>query len=638
MSSYASDGRCISKVRRRWIDVVAWLLLLIPTGAGAIALTAYPGHSQCCSIIFAALAFGALLGWLTHRQLKRGITRLLLVALLAAFTIYTAAWIAAPNWLRDALLAFPRNAKPIQQLWIFVAAPSFLVEFALTQAGFRLPWMIELSTKVVLLLLYWWTFSSLLKSAVDRGKGALGTIQTASPTTPNSFLPLFLVSLVAVSTRLFASVGLHAPVGWDVPIYIATLEHRVSPHEFPLMTKGAHLTFEAIGAFLQPLHKPYWIRVVELLPLLLMALGAVGAYGLVHRLTGSQLAAAFAGVFFATSPGILRHTSDLYKCLMGVALSIYAAHCFLCYLKRRDDRLLLPLAIMVFSLMLTHPYPASIFIYAMLAVALVLTARKEASWLRWSWAKKAFVGLLVVSVTYLIVYGRVSMYYEEVVEVPVRLLFDFVSNFSPIVFVLTLAGLFYAFFEEGYGGKLLVLWLLSSVVLAEQSLFYAQFPLDTPDIPRFVYVSSVPACVLAAVGLSYVLKLLGSATRYIRYALLAAITVVACLYAISYFEYCSEMFGVRITQRDFIVINWLGRSAPFPSNSISPFYFDPWTGRIGYVNLQNLEFVDFYYVKSIRVEMDKTPLTDRILDVGYPVHRINALDKAYDFESVSGLR
>lgn len=625
-------------MQRRWIGVVAWLLLLIPAGAGAVALTAYPGHGQCCSIIFAALAFGALLGWLTHRWLKRGVTRLLLAALLAAFAIYTAAWIVASNWLHDALLAFPRNAESIEPLWIFVAAPSFLVEFTLTQAGFRLPWMIELSIKVVLLLLYWWLLSLLVRRAVDRGRYVSKVVQTTSPTTPSSFLPLFLVSLVAVGTRLFASIGLHAPVGWDVPIYIATLEHRVSPHEFPLMTKGAHLTFEAIGAFLQPLHKPYWIRVVELLPLLLMVLGAVGAYGLVHRLTGSQVAAVFAGVFFATSPGILRHTSDLYKCLMGVALSIYAAHCFVCYLKKRDDRLLLPLAIMIFSLMLTHPYPASVLLYAMVAVALVLTARKEASWLRWSLTKKAFVGLLLASVTYLIVYGRVSMYYEEVVEVPIRLLFDFVSNFSPIVFVLTLAGLFYAFFEEGYGGKLLVLWLLSSVVLAEQSLFYAQFPLDTPNIPRFVYVSSVPACVLAAVGLSYVLDLLGLTIRRIRYALLAAIAVVACLYAVSYFEYCSEMFGVRITQRDFVVINWLGENAPFPSNSISPFYFDPWTGRIGYVNLQNLEFVEFYYVKSPRVEMDKTPLTDRILDIGYPVHRVNALDKAYDLESVSGLR
>ena len=265
---------------------------------------------------------------------------------------------------------------------------------------------------------------------------------------------------------------------------------------------------------------------------------------------------------------------------------------------------------------LLHPYPASSLLYAVLAfipIQLLRTARG-----RWRTLKVTGCILLLLALVILpVLGGRVFRPWPVNPVTPVWDMWDLFDSLGAQLFPLLIVGIAYALSGRAENDLFLLTWFAVALILAQQSLFLTYFPVDSPNLPRFLFLAYIPANILAAVGLRKILqsiRLVASPRLGFFIDLpVTTIVVVSCVItAVGFVHFGNPS---TINMQEYEAMLWMIDFTPGYTNSLAPARFDAWTGY--YADLQSQAYRHFY---TINIGNDWSNEFNRVFDSGTFIH------------------
>ena len=431
-------------------------------------------------------------------------------------------------------------------------------------------------------------------------------------------LGLALVTLTAVCVRLPILMRYSVPVGVDTPFYIATMEGRIPFWRYPGISRLSYHFFMVLGAVLRtPFPIPQaQILLIELIPLTLHTLAAIAMYGAAWRLTGDSRIGLIASIFSALSTSQLLHSWDLYKALLAISATLFAAQFYSKALETQKVRDILLSLIILSTAGLLHPYPASSLLYAILAFIPIQLL------LAWGGRQKSFkvagcILLLLAIVIFPVLGGRLFRPWPASPVTPIWDMWDIFDSLGAQLFPLLLVGVAYTLGVHTEKKLFVLTWFAVSFILAQQSLFLAYFPVDAPQFPRFLMLAYMPSNILAATGLRKALDGIRQvASRQLSFSIdipLTTIMVLSCVItAIGFVGFGNP---ATIDTREYGALLWMIDYTPEYTNSHAPTRFDTWTGY--YASLQSQETKYFY---TINIGNSGNLGYNRIFDSGTYIH------------------
>jgi len=603
------------------IQALSSALLAIQVSAVAVAVALFDGLGVLFPRTFYITLYLTSALWAAyHFHLRKTRTTLLAAsvsAILVAVSVYH---------LYHSDLGFYREVKSFpatgsgRRLFSTLSLPVSVLRSVLAALGINPGWPISLGLGLTILIACW----ALALLLLSRLASTLGlTVEGGSEpayrgASRASRLGLLLVGLTALCVRLPILLRYSVPVGVDTPFYIATMEGRIPFWRYPGITRLSYHFFMLLGAVLRtPFPIPQaQVLLIELIPLTLHILAAVAMYGAGWRLSGDPRVGLAASAFSALSTCQLLHSWDLYKALLAVSATLFAAQLYSKALETGRVRELLLSLVMLSTAGLLHPYPASSLLYAILAfmpIQLLPALRGRGGSIRVT----GYIVVLLAIVIFPVLGGRLFRPWPRSPITPIWDMWDVFDSLGAQLFPLILAGIAYVLRSRDERSLFLLTWFTVAFILAEQSLFLVYFPVDTPRSPRFLFLAYVPSSILAATGLRRILDgIREAASRRLSLSLdlpVTAIVVVSCV--ITALGFVAFGNPATINAREYDAIVWMIDHTPEYTNSIAPSRFDAWTGY--YAGLQSQENKHFY---TIDIGDSRETGYNRIFDSGTYIH------------------
>lgn len=512
-----------------------------------------------------------------------------------------------------------------KRIFSTISTPVSVLRSTLATYGIILGWPVGLGLGITLLVGCWGIFLSFfsrLTSILDfkiKPTPTKVTKTSSSRTTRRPILELVLVSLMALCVRLPILLRYSVPVGVDTPFYIATMEGRIPFWRYPGITRLSYYFFMILGSILRtPFPIPQsQILLIELIPLVLHTLAAVAMYGASWRMTGDSRIGLIASTFSALSTSQLLHSWDLYKALLAISASLFAAQLYSKALNTQAVRDILLSLVMLSTAGLLHPYPASSLLYAILAFMPIQLLRSSREDRRKGPQVTGLILLLLAFIILPVLGGRVFRPWPTNPVTPIWDMWDIFDSLGAQLFPLLLVGIAYTLSVRTERDLFLLTWFTVAFILAQQSLFLTYFPVDAPKFPRFLVLAYVPSNILAAIGLRKILEGIRLvASRRLSFCIdlpVTTIVVVSCV--ITALGFVAFGNPGTIDAREYGAMLWMIDYTPEYTNSLAPTRFDAWTGY--YAGLQSQESRHFY---TINMENDRSTRYDRIFDSGTYIH------------------
>jgi len=527
-----------------------------------------------------------------------------------------------------------------------LSLPVSILHTALALLGVEIPIYLGLLISVPTLLLSW----ALLLTTISRRLGGEGSGQGRGRVRPSLILrhrpadrTLLAVSLaVAVLVRAVPLIIGYMPTGFDTPYYIGTLQGspklRWPETAWHRDTPVAYLLLTAIGAVLRitrPIPQSE-VRFVELLPVVLHAMVAAGAYSLTKKATGSSRSAVLGSLLASSAPSQLRMSFDLYKNILGISILAFSLGSYLSLIRERRASFFFITLILLCILLGIHPYPALILILTLLTYTLgsyLLSADRGGGGRVLLITLTLFLAAAIILAPLTHRFLRESPLIDEpwphepttpIFRMPV------LTQRGGEFLLLTAgtAGLIYCLLKGRRGEVLLSVWLLVTFVLAEQTPFQVFFEAgESEKVPRFIWHLAYPNSILGAVGIVQAVKLLGGSIparapdrRVLRLVFATAVlSLLLSLHTSGAVIYMAD-YGPMMERSNYTAMIWLDLHSTESSGltSLYPHHLKqylwqthlkaPWEG----VAVRDLFCLRIYGSGEYDLDAD----LDRILDAG----------------------
>ncbi len=609
----------------RRIQALSSGLLVLMVSVVAVAVALFDGLGIVFPRIFYVSFYmvSAILA-VYHFYIRKSRVSLILVLLFSLLVAVSVSqlYYSEEGFYRE-VKSFPATSSG-RRIFSAVSTPVSVFRSILSALGVTLGWPIGLGLGIALLIGCWTLILILLSKIGSTFHLTEETFEIGetrlkySRTSRESVLGLVAVALTAFFVRLPILLRYSVPVGVDTPFYIATMEGRIPFWRYPGITRLSYHFFMILGIVLRipfPISREQ-ILFVELIPLTLHILAAVAMYGAAWRLTGDTRVSLIAATFSALSTSQLLHSWDLYKALLAISATLFAAQLYARALETQTARDTLLSLGMLSTAGLLHPYPASGLLYGVLSfipIQFFLALRGG----RRGFKVTGCIVLLLALVIFPILGGRLFRPWPTSPVTPIWDMWDIFDSLGAQLFPLLLLGIAYELRTGTEKSLLLLSWFAVAFIMAQQSLFLTYFPVDAPEFPRFLVLAYIPAAILAAIGLRKTLegiRQISSSRLSFRIDLLVTvIVVVSCVVTATGFV----TFGnpATIGSREYETIIWMINFTPEQTNSLAPTRFDAWTGY--YAELQSKES-KYYYKVDLGDDWDTS--YDRIFDSGTIIH------------------
>ncbi len=412
-----------------------------------------------------------------------------------------------------------------------LSLPVSILHIILARTGIEIPIYLGLLISVPTLLLTWgFLVGSISKYVGTRRESPSQSRENHG--TPEFFLRykvtdgvlLGLSTAVAVLIRAIPLIIGSMPTGFDTAYYIGTLQSseklRWPETAWHRDTPIAYLIFTVIGAALQitqPL-PAYQVKFVELLPVAFHAISALAVYGLVKEATKSSRSAVLASFLTSSAFSQLRMSFDLYKNIIGIAVLAFCFMAYLLLIRERGKRHFAVMLILLCSLLGIHPYPALILILTLSTYAL-------GTYLL-SYDKGERKSILTVTLTLFLAAAVIltPLTYRFLTESPLidepwphepttpifRIPIFTQEGREFLLLTVSFVGLLYCSLNKTSKPRtILVIWLLVTIVLSEQTFFQVFFEAgESEKVPRFIWHLAYPNSILGAIGITQVINLI----------------------------------------------------------------------------------------------------------------------------------
>jgi len=600
-------------------------LLVLVVSVVAVAIALFDGLGIIFPRIFyISLYLASVILAIYHFHIRKNLASLVLIFLLVILVVVSATqlYYSDLGFYRE-VKSFPATSTG-KRIFSAISTPVSVLRSTLASLGVTLGWPIGLGLGIALLVGCWTLILAFLsKLGISLGLtaktpeiGEVGLAYSRSSRLP--ILGLGAVALTAFCVRLPILLRYSVPVGVDTPFYIATMEGRIPFWRYPGITRLSYHLFMILGVVLRiPFPIPQaQILFIELIPLTLHILAAVAMYGAAWRLTGDSRVGLIASTFSALSTCQLLHSWDLYKALLAISATLFAAQFYSRALETQTVRDTLLSLVMLSTAGLLHPYPASSLLYAVLSfmpIQLFLALRVG----RGGFKVTGCIVLLLALVILPVLGGRLFRPWPTSPMTPIWDMWNVFDSLGAQLFPLLLVGIVYALRTGTEKNLFLLSWFAVAFIMAQQSLFLVYFSVDVPKFPRFLVLAYMPSTILAATGLRKILegvRQVASPRLSFRIDLLVTvIIIVSCVVTATGFV----VYGnpATIDMQEYETIIWMINYSPEYTNSIAPPRFDAWTGY--YAGLQSQENKHFY---TIDMENDRSTGHDRVFDNGTYVH------------------
>jgi len=516
---------------------------------------------------------------------------------------------------------FPATRRG-REFFSTISTPVLIFRSILKMLNFDPGWPIGLGLGIAILLGCWGAvllILSFLGSTLRlTSEGRDETIK--SPLSPKDYykIHLALVCLIAFGIRIPIILRYPIPVGVDTPFYIATMEGGTPFWRYPGITRLSYFFFLILGATLRtPFPIPAsQILLIELIPLALHILAAVATYGAARSFTGDSRIGLVASTFSALSTSQILHSWDLYKALLAISATLFAAQFYAKALERQTVRETAISLIMLATAGLLHPYPASSLLYAILAflpIQLLLSVRGR----RISFKVTGSILIILAVIIFPILGGRLARPWPDSPVTPIWDMWDIFDSLGAQTFPLILVGIVCSLNTHKEKGLFLLTWFAVAFILAQQTLFQTYFPVDSPRFPRFLLLAYVPSTILAATALRSLLnplrRKLSTNISFTVDLSISTLVIVSCV--ITALGFVAFGNPGTINMQEYNTVLWMIDHTPEYTNSLAPSRFDTWTGY--YAGLQSQESRHFY---TINIENDRSTIYNRIFDSGTYIH------------------
>ncbi len=505
-----------------------------------------------------------------------------------------------------------------------LSLPVIAVQRLVAQLSLEIPWSFGLATSIFLLLVYW-KYSGRLSRRIGlyfdeensetyhtspRHGAASERIEKAG---------ILLLSVFAASIRTLPALASDVPAGADTPFYVAAIQGRIQPTMFGgFLRHLLYYLFRIIGVVLS-LPFPTSLRsiwAVNVIPIVFHTIAVILTYNLVKSCFKDLKLGILAGVFLATSAGMLRITWDLYKLLLPIAFALISIQQLARSIEVGDRRRGL-LGLFFFTVtILSHMTLGGIIFLAISSHVLVETLFGEGFFSRSPRILYGIVSLIVLSwflgriLSGPLFSGRYSgnitgplPNQPEVGVISINELFRWLGITPLILCTLGFLRLSGKRGIQSFPSS----WLTISFLLIWQALFHTYT--RTGQIHRVELLTSIPVAILGAVGLFKLLNpLRGIRHRKIGISLNAtAILVLTLSSLIIAWNYGGFLSWAMIDEPEYVSMTWLIGFAPNTNCGVPP-NFDSWTGYYG--QIQNPELPTTFYID--RTATDNSPLYNRI--------------------------
>ncbi len=507
-----------------------------------------------------------------------------------------------------------------------MSLPVILLQYIITQLKLDIPWPSGLATSIFLLLMYWGYLVRLLQRM---GLEVTSKTSNVSPTRTQyrisseniERISILLLVLFAGSIRALPTLTGAVPAGADTPFYVAVLQGRYPPVKFGgLLRQLLYYLFRTIGVVL---HIPFptslhSIWTVNIIPITFHVIAVLLICNLVTSWSKDLKTGVLAGVFLATSVGMLRISWDLYKLLLSIPFALISIQQLIKSIETRDPRRgLLGLSFFVITGG-SHATLWGIIFFAVSSLVLVETLFKRGFFSRSQWI---LCGVLLILLAPWILRKFTDLegiiftaWYSGQIDQPL-------PN-KPEIGIVSIVELF-----RWLGISPLILatlgitqnkgkrdceffpsaWLIVSFLLIEQALFHTYTKIG--QLHRVELLTAIPVSILAGIGLFKLLKpLRQKSSRKISVPLNMIVVLVLTLSTLAVaWNYGGFLSWTMINEPEYISMTWVIKFAPY-TNCGAPRNFDSWTGYYG--EIQSYELPTTFFID--RTATDDSPLYHRI--------------------------
>ena len=485
---------------------------------------------------FSYTAFSLLFSWaavlsiaLFYRSGKTGESRGGNLILIGTGCIISFAIIYTFKTNHDLIWRFPSTELGIQ-IFGLLSIPVSLLHSVLIFLKIEIPIYLGILISVPTLLLTWtFLISTISKRIRSKIPGPIQPERTREPisfpTSQTRDRILLAVSMaLAVLIRAIPLIVGPLPTGFDTPYYIGTMQAspklRWPKPAWHRDTPIAYLILASLGAVLQ-IARPLPMsqaKFVELLPVAFHAISVLALYSLAREATGSPRSAVLASLLASSAFSQLRMTFDLYKNVLGISVLAFSLEAYLILIHKGGKRHFVTALILLCTLLGIHPYPALILVLSLSTYALgsyLLSPKRSEcrSTLLTTLTLFLAAALILAPLTYRFL-AESPLIDEPWPHKPTTPIFRMpvFTQEGKEFFLLTagLIGLLYCTLNrEDNTTPLLSIWLLVTIVLAEQTLFQVFFEAgESEKVPRFIWHLAYPGSILGAIGIVQVTNIL----------------------------------------------------------------------------------------------------------------------------------
>ncbi len=435
----------------------------------------------------------------------------------------------------DSIWRFPSTELGVL-IFRLISLPVSTLHMFLVLPGIDIPIYLGLLVSVPALLLTWVLLIDALLRRMKPVKTESVQMRTAEGPS-RSFLTgrfeerILLLSsvIVAILIRAIPFVLGDMPTGFDTAYYIGTLQGspklRWPETAWHRDTPIAYLILTVIGAVLQitrPLPASQ-VKFVELIPVAFHAVSVLAAYSLAKKATMNARSAALASLFASSAFSQLRMSFDLYKNILGISVLAFSLEAYLLLIQRRTGRYFVASLILLCVLLGIHPYPALILIltlstYALSDYLLQPKTGEENKAVSTTLILFLATGIILAPLTlrFLTESPLIDDPWPHEPTTPIFRMPVFTQEGREFLLLTVGAvGFIHCILNRDSKAKTLFsIWLLVTVVLAEQTIFQVFFEAEESEkVPRFIWHLSYPNSILGAIGITQANKRLNNKNK-----------------------------------------------------------------------------------------------------------------------------
>jgi hypothetical protein len=490
------------------------------------------------------------------------------------------------------IVKFPRTDFGLA-FFNFISFPVILLHRILESTHLEIPTYLGVFLGISLILATWAFIAKIGKSALKKLQKGISVAKQQTefeseikPSGLAEKLALFMLVLATILIQAVPLLTLQTPVGGATAYYTGVMQRNPNTPIAP-DSPFAYLTLIGLGIVVA-MNYPLVLsqsKMVGLVPVALQVATVITMYSLARNLTKNNKIAIVAAALtaFTISEVIYAYRDSMATPLLLTALLAYSK-----MLQIRKPTYALLFIALTFATLATHLIPALILLTTIISFATlqtVLTAdRKSLRHFLTIITLLSLAAALITPVTQL--YGwNLWTVFGSWPHDPQVSLFKLTTitrdGKDAMLFILTAIGFPYLLKTRKDEDALLLTWLLTTFILANQTLFHVYFvSIDEEVLPRFLFRLGLPLSLTAAIG---VVK---SAFTFSETKItvekhnqgrptmtIAAILIVVVLASagLSAFIIISK-FTPHATQGDYYAALWLGGYSP-KNSTLETHYF-----------------------------------------------------------------